>query len=151
FALKRYAESAAALNAVLAVGPGWDWKTLISLYPDTATYEAQLRALEDARDRDPKGAHLRFLVGYHYLTMGHTDVAQSAFRRAAELEPKDTVAAALAATLSPRATQLTQPPAGSAPKPVPANDVTGSWTAAGRGSAKYSMSLQKDGTFTWAF
>src|SRR5262245_27740687 len=50
FALKRYPESAAAIHAVLAVGPGWDWKTLSSLYPDVDTYTAQLRALEHYRD-----------------------------------------------------------------------------------------------------
>jgi hypothetical protein len=34
----RYSESAAAIHAVLAVGPGWDWKTLISLYPNVDVY-----------------------------------------------------------------------------------------------------------------
>jgi tetratricopeptide (TPR) repeat protein len=38
FALKRYPESAAALHAVLAVGPGWDAKTLTSLYPDMVEF-----------------------------------------------------------------------------------------------------------------
>src|SRR5262249_32829469 len=33
FAMKRYTEAAAAIHAVLAVGPGWDAKTLTSLYP----------------------------------------------------------------------------------------------------------------------
>src|SRR5271165_875410 len=47
FALKRYDEAAAALYAVLSVGPGWDWTTLIGLYPDIDTYTAQLRTLED--------------------------------------------------------------------------------------------------------
>src|SRR5271157_453261 len=40
FALKRYDEAAAALYAVLSVGPGWDWTTLIGLYPDIDTYTA---------------------------------------------------------------------------------------------------------------
>ena len=47
FALGRYDEAAATLYAVLAVGPGWDWTTLIGLYPDVSVYTAQLRALED--------------------------------------------------------------------------------------------------------
>ena len=46
FALKRYDEAAAVLYAVLSVGPGWDWTTLISLYGDPETYTQQLRALE---------------------------------------------------------------------------------------------------------
>jgi tetratricopeptide (TPR) repeat protein len=151
FALKRYAESAAAIHAVLAVGPGWDWKTLGSLYPNTDTYTAQLRALEAARNQDPKAAYLRFLLGYHYLTTGYADEALVQFRRALELEPKDTVTAALVATLSPRDAQPAEAPTGAIPKPVPPDNVVGTWTAAGRGSAKYSMSLRKDGTFTWGF
>lgn len=151
FALKRYAESAAAIHAVLAVGPGWDWKTLSSLYPNTETYTTHLRALEAFRDKNPKAAEIRFLIGYHYLTCGHTDAAARAFKKAAELQPKDSVAAALVATLSPRDAQPAQTPTGPAPKSVPSDNVAGNWTAAGKGTEKYSMSLRKDGTFTWAF
>src|SRR4051794_25202839 len=43
FALRRYNEAAATLYAVLSVGPGWDWSTLIGLYPDVGVYTAQLR------------------------------------------------------------------------------------------------------------
>src|SRR5262249_56341432 len=67
FALKRYTESAAAIHAVLAVGPGWDAKTLSGLYPDMSTYTAHLRALEAARNQNQRDADLRLLVGYHYL------------------------------------------------------------------------------------
>ena len=44
FALRRYPEAAAAIHAVLAVGPGWDAKTLTSLYPEMDAYTAHLRA-----------------------------------------------------------------------------------------------------------
>jgi tetratricopeptide (TPR) repeat protein len=151
FALQRYPESAAAIHAVLDVGPGWDWKTLSTLYPSVDAYSNQLRALEDARQKNPKAAELPFLLGYHYLTCGHQDSALAMFRRAAELQPKDTVSAALVATLSPREAKPSAPSAGAAPKPVPANEVAGNWTATGSGAAKYSMDLRKDGTFTWAF
>jgi tetratricopeptide (TPR) repeat protein len=150
FALKRYAESSAAIHAVLAVGPGWDWKTISGLYPDTETYTAQLRALESHKDANPKSADLRFLTGYHYLTCGHTDQAVSEFRRAAELQPKDTVAAALVASLSSRDAQQTKTDA-PAPKSVKGDEIVGDWTATGNGSAKFSMSLTKEGTFTWGF
>src|SRR5262249_58679101 len=53
FALKRYSESAAAIHPVLAVGPGWDWKTLCGLYPNAATYTQQLRDLETAGEKNP--------------------------------------------------------------------------------------------------
>ncbi len=44
FALQRYDEAAAVLYGVLSVGPGWDWTTLISLYPDVDVFTAQQRA-----------------------------------------------------------------------------------------------------------
>jgi tetratricopeptide (TPR) repeat protein len=150
FALGRYAESAAAIHAVLDVGPGWDWKTLSSLYPTVDVYTNQLRALEAASNKDPKAADLWFLLGYHYLTCGYLESALEMFRGAAKLQPKDAVAAALVATLSPRTAQTTTP-AAAAPKPVPADNVVGDWTAAVASSSSYSMALQKDGTFTWAF
>jgi len=151
FALGRYAESAAAIHAVLDVGPGWDWKTMSGLYPNVDVFTKQLRALEAARDKDPKAADLGFLAGYHYLTLGHPDNALKMFQRAVELQPKDAVAAALVATLSPRDAQPSKPSAAAAPKAVPANAAIGTWMAAGKGTAKYSMDLRKDGTFTWAF
>jgi tetratricopeptide (TPR) repeat protein len=152
FALKRYPESAAAIHTVLAVGPGWDWKTLSGLYPDTDTYTAQLRALENYRDTHPKNADGRFLSGYHYMTCGHADGALREFRRALELQPKDAVTAALVASLTPRDAQPGKPPADApAPKAVKNDELTGAWTAAGKGTSKYAMNLGKDGTFTWSF
>ncbi len=53
-ALGKYDDAAAALYGVLSVGPGWDWTTLISLYPDVETYTAQLRALEQSVQKDPE-------------------------------------------------------------------------------------------------
>jgi tetratricopeptide (TPR) repeat protein len=151
FALKRYPEAAAAINAVLAVGPGWDYQTLTTLYPDMDTYTAQLRALEAAVKKSPKAADLHFLLGYHYLTLGYAEDALSQFKRASQLQPKDTVSAALVATLSPRDAQPEKQPAGPAPKAVPTEQVAGNWNAKGVRTAKYDMNLRKDGTFTWAF
>jgi hypothetical protein len=151
FALQRYAESAATIHSVLDVGPGWDWKTLSGLYPSTDIYTSQLRALETARDKKPKAAELRFLLGYHYLTCGYSDQALNEFRKSSELQPKDAVAASLVATLSPRDVPPAQAPAGKAPKAVPSDSVVASWTTGDKGSAKYSMDLRKDGSFTWAF
>src|SRR5262249_19854071 len=110
-----------------------------------------LRELEAARQNDPKKAEVQFLLGYHYLTCGHSEAALKAFRQAAELQPKDAVASALVATLSPRDAQPAVASAAAVPKPVPADNVVGAWTAAGPGSASYSMTLRKDGTFKWAF
>ncbi len=150
-ALARYTEAAAALHAVLAVGPGWDTKTLTSLYPNMATYTSHLRALEAERDKSPKAADIRFLLGYHYLTLGHQKDALYQFQKALELQPKDEVAAALVASLSPRDEKKIETPKGSAPEAVPADKVVGNWTASGSGTAKYSMKLAKEGTFEWEF
>jgi hypothetical protein len=151
FALKKYAESAATIHSVLAVGPGWDWKTLSGLYPDVDTYTAQLRALEAAEDKNEKAADIHFLLGYHYLTCGFPDNAREEFRTASKLRPDDSVAASLAATLSPREAERTGAPPGSAPKAISSSDIAGNWTAPGKGKATYNMNLQKDGTFNWSF
>jgi tetratricopeptide (TPR) repeat protein len=151
FALGRYPESAATIHAVLDVGPGWDWKTLSGLYSSIDVYKSQLRALETASDEDPKSAALQFLLGYHYLTCGHEENALKAFRRTAELQPQDLVAASLLATLSPRDAQPAKTPAAPTPKDVPSDSIVGNWTATGKGESKYSMSLNKDGSFSWGF
>jgi tetratricopeptide (TPR) repeat protein len=155
FALGRYPESAAAIHAVLDVGPGWDWKTLSGLYASIDAYTSQLRALEAARDKDPKSAALHFLLAYHYLTCGHSENALKELRRTLEIQPQDAVAGALLASLSPRDAQPAQPPAqppaAAPPGQIAPEAIVGDWTAAGKGAGKYSMSLSKDGSFTWGF
>ena len=43
---QRYDEAAAVAYTVLTAGPGWNWTTLVGLYPDVDTYTNQLRAVE---------------------------------------------------------------------------------------------------------
>jgi tetratricopeptide (TPR) repeat protein len=154
FALKRYDESAATIHSVLDVGPGWDWQTLSGLYSSVDVYKSQLRALEHARDADPKSAALQFLLGYHYLTCGYQEAALRAFRNTVDLQPKDAVAKALLASLSPRDAQAAEKPAekpaAASPPNVPPDSIVGNWTATVKG-AKYSMTLNKDGSFSWGF
>ncbi len=47
FALGRFEDAAVPVYAVLAVGPGWDWSTMSSLYATVDPYASQLKALED--------------------------------------------------------------------------------------------------------
>src|SRR5262249_23222490 len=101
FALKRHDEAAASLYAVLSVGPGWDWATLIGLFADVDTYTAQLRGLEDACRANPQSAAARFVLAYHYLTQGHNDAAVSILKQVLALRPDDSLSAKLVATLSP--------------------------------------------------
>ncbi len=100
FARKKYPEAAAALYAVLAAGPGWDWKTMSALYPDNDTYTAQLRALEQYVKDNPKDPQGRFLLGYHYTVIDERDAAAEQFGYAAKLQPKDKLSAQLAQALT---------------------------------------------------
>ena len=68
FALGEYKPAAATLNAVLAVGPGWDWTTMSSLYADADVYTAQLRKLEQyvKATSDRLGRELRAGLPLHH-------------------------------------------------------------------------------------
>jgi tetratricopeptide (TPR) repeat protein len=149
FALKRYKESATVLNAVLAVGPGWDWTTLSGMYARIDDYTAQLRALEDFCLANPNSAEAALVLGYHYLTMGYSKEAKDQFATVVRLQPRDAVAAYLLQSLTPPpekpAAVATATPA------VAADQLVGTWTAAGPGNAKYVMTLAPDGAFTWAY
>ena len=68
FAQGKYKEAAAGLYSVLSVGPGWDWTTMCSLYPNVEVYTKQLRALEAAVKQNPQANDARFVLAYHYLT-----------------------------------------------------------------------------------
>ena len=100
FAKRDYLKAAATIHSVLAVGPGWNWATLIGLYDDVAIYTEQLRALETYRDQHPRDSAVRFLLAYHYLVDGFRDAAATQLERVVKLEPGDTVAADLLRMLS---------------------------------------------------
>jgi len=57
FAMKDYSQAAATIHSVLAVGPGWDWATLSSLYPSVEIYTTQLRELEAYVRSNPNAAN----------------------------------------------------------------------------------------------
>ena len=111
FALKRYKEAAATAYAVLTAGPGWNWATMVGLYPDVDTYNNQLRDLEASVQRDPNSAPGRFLLAYHYLVQGHKDAAANEFQNVVKLEPKDQLSARFAAALGATAPQPPKLPA----------------------------------------
>jgi hypothetical protein len=103
FARKRYKEAAAALYAVLAAGPGFDWDTMSALYPDNDTYTQQLRDLEKYVKENPKDAQGHFLLGYHYLVLDERDAAAEELGLASQLQPKDKLSASLAQALTEKA------------------------------------------------
>ena len=106
FALGRYDDAAAALYAVLAVGPGWDWTSFVGLYPNVSVYTDQFRALERYVGQNPNSASARFVLAYLYLTQGDTSEGIEQLKRVVALQPKDTVAEGILRRL---AAQLRRP------------------------------------------
>jgi tetratricopeptide (TPR) repeat protein len=164
FALKRYDEAASVLYAVLSVGPGWDWTTLISLYGDPEAYTQQLRALEAYCSQNTQSAPGRFVLGYHYLTQGNAEAAVRQFRIVSTLQPKDQLSAQLIQQIqkTDQATSGTVAapgqPAASAPTPgVAANaapsgregKLKGAWTAQPSPDTTITVTFQGQGHFTW--
>jgi len=112
FAQHKYKDAAAAIYAVLAVGPGWDWDTLKSLYPIVETYTAQLRALEDYQKKNPNSGEASFLLAYEYLTLGEKESAIKQLENAVRITPSDQLSAQLLKMLK-------APPEDSSDRPKP--------------------------------
>lgn len=159
FSLKKYPESAAAIYAVLAAGPGWDWTTLSSLYSSIDVYTQQLRALEAFAKANPKSVDARFLLGYHYLTAGHAEAASKQFKLAQAQLPNDKLLAQLVGMTTPpdqTAPAPTTPLASAEPPAVPpekvltAEKMVGTWKASSQG-AQFQLDIAKDGGFVWTY
>jgi tetratricopeptide (TPR) repeat protein len=165
-ALYRYEDAAVPLYAVLSVRPGWDWKTLVGLYPNVSVYTEQLRALETYCRLNPRSASAHFVLAYLYLTQGNTDVAVDQLKRVAALQPKDTVAARLLEQLdktnTPAAAGVVGQPPPHAPAPglAPtaqavqsplANEgrLEGTWTAQPDPETTITFNFLGQGRFTW--
>jgi TolA-binding protein len=101
FAQGKYQPAAATIYAVLAAGPGWDWETLKALYPNTQTYTDQLYKLEDYVKAHQDAADARFLLSYHYLTLGYTDEAREQLEIVVQQQPGDQLSAQLVKLLTP--------------------------------------------------
>lgn len=153
FALGRYDDAAASIYAVLSVGPGWDWTTLISLYADPAVYTNQLRALENYCNTNPDSAAARFVLAYHYLTEGHTDAAVDMYRQVVKLMPSDTLSAKLLRQLDPSADKPvdeTAPAAAPTDTVVPTGaTIAGSWTAKPAPDTAITLNVEPGGPFSW--
>src|SRR5262249_62276163 len=89
-------------------GPGWNWSTLIGLYPDADTYTNQLRALEAYELGNPKSSSAPFLLGYHYMIEGHDDAAAAQFERVTQLLPTDQLSASFVKALRKSPQQVAQ-------------------------------------------
>ena len=159
FAMQDYQQSAATIHSVLAVGPGWDWTTLIGLYDTAPLYTDQLRALETFTKANPQDAASHFLLGYHYMTCGHPDDAARSLREVVRLMPNDRVAAdVLKMVAAPDPAQSGQAPtpvgdqaARPTPKPIDAATLVGTWNATRADGSRFDLNLTQDAKFTWSF
>jgi tetratricopeptide (TPR) repeat protein len=95
FARGDYGDAAAAIYAVLAAGPGWNWDTIGALYPDTETYTTHVQALANYVNNHSDRADARFLLAYHYTSLGYGPEAAAEFERVIQLQPKDRLSAQL--------------------------------------------------------
>ncbi|HET6879171.1 MAG TPA: tetratricopeptide repeat protein [Pirellulales bacterium] len=160
FAMEDYARAAATIHSVLAIGPGWDWTTLSSLYPDMSIYTSQLQALENYVSVHPRQADARFLLAYHYMTQGHTDAAAAQLETVVGLKPNDKLAADLLRMVGggsavgagpPPAAVASQPAAAQDLPPVDPAALTGNWHANRDDGANFELDLAPDKSFTWKF
>ncbi|MFM7206534.1 MAG: tetratricopeptide repeat protein [Planctomycetaceae bacterium] len=157
FALGRYPEAAAALNAVLATAPGMDWTTMSNVYGSVDAYTGHLRKLEEFCRSHPNDAAAHFVLAYHYLVGGHTDTAAAALRVVVAQQPGDVVAKRLLDALAPPAAEKAavpdaaatpQAPETSSQPATPDIDLVGTWKASG-GKEKVTLTVTADSTFTW--
>ena len=161
FALGRYPEAAATLNAVLAAAPGMDWTTMSGLYGSVDDYTRQLRKLEDFCRGNPDSAAGNFVLAYHYLVGGHADMAADALRVVVAKQPGDVVAKRLLDSLDPpkQDPPKQEPPGTSEPPKAegtrgpaaaagPETDLVGTWTATS-GKDSVELSITPDSRFTW--
>ncbi len=153
FAMGKYQDSAATLYPVLSVGPGFDWTTMIGLYPDVKTYTAQLRSLEEYRDGNPNDPAARFVLAYHYTTAGRNESAIEQLKKLLEISPDDQLAKQLLLGLDPEAEVPNPAKQVQPPQPegkIKASDLNGTWKAT-RDQGTFEMALQEDGKYSWKF
>ena len=158
FALQQYDQAAATLYAVLSAGPGWDWTTMSSLYPNIDVYTTQVRALEAYSSTNPQSASARFVLAYHYLTQGHTEAAVDELKAVVKLQPADQLSAQLVTQLSgtqatppaeASATTVAAPPAEAAPAAATQGNLVGVWKASPAQGTSIELTLGGDSKFNW--
>jgi len=162
FARQDYQQSAATIHSVLAVGPGWNWTTLASMYSDVGLYTQQLRNLEGFTRSNPQDAASRFLLSYHYMTCGHQDAAIRQLEQVVQIKPDDAVAADLLRMLAPPTPN--EPSSGTAgiagsgegqvASEMPTIDpsmLTGGWKATREDGSTFNLTLTEDAKFVWSF
>ena len=170
FARQEYCKSATVAYAVLQDGPGWTWEALQAFYPSADIYTNQLRSLEQYVTTNASQANVRFLLGYHYLMLNHTDVARRQLTLGVELRPADKLSPRIlggmgdAATTNQAAGDKSNQAASDQATVAPATNVapaagntsgdapiTGTWRASPDKKVQIELALRDDGRFNWKF
>jgi tetratricopeptide (TPR) repeat protein len=165
FARGEYRAAAAAIYAVLAVSPGWDWTTLSSMYADSDELTIHLRQLETYRKQHTDAADASFLLAYHYTTFRHPASAVKQLRNVAKLLPDDNLippllaliagaddkaaAAAAQGSESPATVADANLPAPGALSAIDPEQLTGEWKASRGGAVVVELALTDEGESTW--
>ncbi len=91
-AVGEYRDAAGAARLGMSLLPKEDWgyvvKNFRSYYHD-ADYVAQVRRLGQFSAENPNHADSHFLLGYHWVFLGHPNAASRELTKAAELNPRD--------------------------------------------------------------
>lgn len=153
FATQQYRPASGAIYALLSSGPGWDWTTLIGLYPSVEVYTQHLRTLERVCLENPRASEAHFLLAYHYMTAGHTDSAAEEYQQVLAVNPSDTLSSQLLTSLVGPAGGVQ---AAQLPPNLPAQDVDprfliGNWSASRNDGSNFSLSLGRDGSYRWRY
>jgi tetratricopeptide (TPR) repeat protein len=152
FAMGRFNDAAGVLNPILASGPGWDWTTMTGLFNSQDDYVNLLRNLEEHHQKNPDSAAANFLLGYHYLVLGHLEQALELFEKSAKLEPTDTVSAGLRDLIRD---SIKSEEEGSEDAPPPAtvnpDKLVGTWVCTVVDDGTITLVMTKEGGFTWSF
>ena len=173
FAMRDYRQSAAVIHSVLAVGPGWDYTTMTSLYTDPFTYGEQLQVLEEYSREHPRAADAHFLLAYHDMIGSRKEAAIVELQNVIRLMPGDQLAGELLTMVQgpPKTDSInplpsrssdsfsddpnTIPPSDSSGNPsIPAIDKTllfGTWTASRDDGSRFRLTITDDDRFTWKF
>jgi hypothetical protein len=149
FAKGSYEQAAAPLYAVLSVGPGWDWTTLIGNYSDADLYTKQLRGLEAFVKANPKSAKGQLVLAYHYISQGQGEAAVKLLENVVALQPNDTLSAQLLGKLRPGDANASTPEPAAPAQSFDGGKLTGTWVAQPQG-AKITLAISDDGSFTWS-
>ena len=91
-ALGEYRDAASAARLGMSLLPTVDWgyvvKNFRNYYHDV-DYVAHVRRLGRFIEENPSHADARFLIGYHWVFLGHPEAASRELTKAAELNPRD--------------------------------------------------------------